>query len=140
MLRIVRLAPVVLLYLVVGCSDSTSPLSLSLNRVRWENQNLHDYSYVATRLCFCPGPGGPVMVEVTQGHVSRVVELATGAETPTIGWYTIDELFDQLVRNSTPPGTVEFDPRMGYPRRIERCCLENDSGSIYTANALSASH
>jgi uncharacterized protein DUF6174 len=138
MYRIVSALPAILLGFVVGCRDSTAPLSLSLNRMRWESQNLHDYSYVATHLCFCPGPDGPVTVEVSQGHVSRVVILATGAETPTTGWYTIDELFDQLVRYPTPAPTVVFDSRLGYPRRIERCCLENDSGSIYTADALSA--
>jgi Family of unknown function (DUF6174) len=138
MLRIVRLAPVVLLSLVFGCSDSTAPISLNLNRLRWERQNFDDYSYVASHTCFCPGPEGFVRVEVTQGQVSRVVVLATGAESPTAGWYTVDELFDQLVRS--PTATVVFDPRLGYPRRIETCCLENDSGSIYTADALTAAN
>jgi hypothetical protein len=81
-------------------------------------------------------PPGPVTVEVTQGQVSRVVVISTGAEIATGGWYTIDELFDRL-RSTTVPASVTFDARLGYPRRIEICSVADDSGSIYTASTLS---
>ena len=75
-------------------------------------------------------------VEVTQGQVSRVTVIATGVEAPVSGWYTIDELFEQILFGSGTPPTVTFDRTRGYPTHVERCCLANDSGSIYTAAAL----
>ena|GEM_PF-3670986 len=59
--------------------------------------------------------------------------IATGAQLT--GYSTIDELFDQI-RSATPALTVEFDRSLGYPTRIERCCLEDDSGSVTTISSL----
>ena len=137
MLSFVR--PVVSAVLILaygGCSDGAGPKGTIAARERWEAQNLSSYSYVATHQCFCPFTNGPVKVEVTQGHVSRVTVVATGAEAPLTGWYTIDELFDQILSGSGPPPTVTFDFVRGYPTHVERCCLADDSGSIYTAASL----
>jgi hypothetical protein len=64
-----------------------------------------------------------------------VTVIGTGAEISTDGWYTIDQLFDQILAATTPL-TVTFDPIKGYPRTIERCCMADDSGSIYMASTL----
>jgi hypothetical protein len=82
--------------------------------------------------CFCVLTG-PVKVEVVGGHVARVTVIATGAQLT--GYSTIDELFDQI-RSATPALIVEFDRSLGYPTRIERCCLEDDSGSVTTISSL----
>jgi len=139
MLNFVR--PVVSAVLILAfarCSDGAGPKGAVEARVRWQAQNLSSYSYVATKQCFClfPNGPGPMRVEVTQGHVSRVTVVPTGVETPIAGWYTIDELFDQILSGSGPPPTVAFDPVRGYPTHVERCCLADDSGSIYTAASL----
>jgi hypothetical protein len=137
MLNFVRpVVSAVLILAFAGCSDGAGPKGTIAARERWEAQNLSSYSYVATHQCFCPFPNGPVKVEVTQGHVSRVTVVATGAEAPLTGWYTIDELFDQILSGSGPPPTVTFDLVRGYPTHVERCCLADDSGSIYTAASL----
>ena len=48
----------------------------------------------------------------------------------------IDELFD-WVRLMTGPVSVTYDATLGYPQRIEICCLADDSGSIYTVSSVS---
>jgi hypothetical protein len=120
---------------VTALDEATAPYTVVEAQNLWQSQSISTYSYVATHQCFCVFPPGPVMVEVTQGQVSRVIVQATGVEISTNGWYTIDQLFDQLL-STTPPDTVVFDARLGYPRKIERCCVANDSGSIYTASTL----
>jgi hypothetical protein len=133
----VRNAAFALLVLAcAACRDTNGPKSVTEAQDLWQSQNLSSYSYVATHECFCNFPPGPVTVEVTQGQVSRVVVLSTGAEIATGGWYTIDELFDRLHAMTAQAASVTFDPRLGYPRRIEICCVADDSGSIYTASTL----
>lgn len=139
MLNLVRLVVSASLFLAfAACSDGAGPRGTIEAREQWQAQNLSSYSYVATHQCFCPFPNGtgPMTVEVTQGHVSRVTVIATGAEAPVSGWYTIDELFDQILSGSGPSPTVAFDRVRGYPTHVERCCLADDSGSIYTAASL----
>ena len=137
MTRFVRNAGFALSLLAfAACSDATGPTSIADAEALWQSQKLSSYSYFATHECYCPFPPGPVTVYVAQGQVSRVVVQSTGAEIATTGWYTIDQLFDRL-RSTTVTPSVTFDPRLGYPRRIEICCVANDSGSIYTASSLS---
>ena len=124
MLRIVSVVPVGLLALVVGCSDTTAPVSLSLNRVRWERQNLHDYQYTGERFCFCL-PEGPVSVTVVSDQVTSVRVVATGAQLPTAGWYTVQQLFDlaqDYFGEEDKSVRVEYDPVLGYPTLINVTC------------------
>jgi len=115
-----------------SCSDVTAPKTVSEAQSLWRSKNISSYSYVASVGCFCVLTG-PVKVEVVGGHVARVTVIATGAQLN--GYSTIDELFDQI-RSATPALTVEFDRSLGYPTRIERCCLEDDSGSVTTISSL----
>ncbi|HMG71011.1 MAG TPA: DUF6174 domain-containing protein [Gemmatimonadaceae bacterium] len=139
MLNLVRpVVSAVLILASAACSDGAGPTGAVAARQRWEAQHLSSYSYVADKTCFCwfPDGPGPMRVEVTQGTVSRVTVIATGVETTIAGWYTIDELFEQILYGSGTPPTVAFDPVRGYPTRVEVCCLANDSGSIYTAASV----
>jgi hypothetical protein len=120
----------------VACGDAAGPKSVGDAEALWQSHNLSSYSYVATHQCFCLFGPDPVKVEVSQGQVSRVVVVSSGAEIATRGYYTIDELFD-WVRSITGPATVTYDPTLGYPQRIEICCLADDSGGIYTVSGLS---
>ena len=119
-----------------ACGDAAGPKSVGDAEALWQSQNLSSYSYVASHQCFCVFGPGPVTVEVSQGQVSRVVLISTGAEIATTGYYTIDGLFDWLRSMSGEP-SVRFDSRLGYPQRIEICCVADDSGFIYTASSLS---
>lgn len=138
MARFVRNVGFVLVGLALAaCGDAAGPKSVGDAEALWQSQNLSNYSYVATHQCFCLFGPDPVRVEVSQGQVSRVVVISTGAEIATRGYYTIDELFD-WVRSITGPASITYDPRLGYPQRIEMCCLADDSGFVYTASTLSA--
>jgi hypothetical protein len=124
MLKIVSVVPVVLLALVVGCSDSTAPVSLNVNRVRWERQNLHDYQYTGERFCFCL-PEGPVSVTVVSDQVTSVRVVATGAQLPTAGWYTVQQLFDiaqGYFGEKDKSVRIEYDRALGYPTLINVTC------------------
>lgn len=120
--------------LLVSCSDSTAPRNAVDAQGLWRSQNIASYSYVAERVCFCEVGSEPVTIQVVQGKVSSVTVVATGAEIPTTGWPTIDELFDEIIAN--PPTTVQFNAALGYPTRIDRCCLADDSGSSFTVSDL----
>jgi hypothetical protein len=125
MLRFVRLATVVLLASFTGCSDSTGPVSLGLNRLRWENQNLLDYVYTARRGCFCPESGQEVLVTVLADRVASVRVVATGVEVNPAGWYTVPELFDlvdQSLGGSYTRVGVEYHQELGYPTEIDLVC------------------
>jgi len=128
---------VVGLVALASCNHATAPTTVAEAKTLWQSQNLSSYSYTASHSCYCVFGSGPVTVDVAQGRVTRVTDIATGAEIPVTGWYTIDELFDQLLFIEGQVPSVQFDATLGYPRRIERCCIANDSGSIYTASGLS---
>jgi hypothetical protein len=120
--------------LVASCSDSTAPRNAVDAQNLWRSQNISSYSYVAERVCFCELGSEPVTVQVVQGKVSSVTVVATGAQVPDSGWRTIDELFAEIMAN--PPTTVQFNRVLGYPTEIDRCCLADDSGSVYTVSDL----
>lgn len=131
--RPVASAAVILAF--AACNDATAPKTVSEAQILWQSKNISTYSYVAETGCFC-SLIGPVKVEVVGGHVARVTLVETGAELPIAGRSTVEDLFDEI-RSATPPLTVTFDRVLGYPTRIERCCLADDSGSVttFTLNA-----
>lgn len=139
--RIVRLAPVLLLLFFVGCSDSMAPLSLTLNRARWENQNLHEYLYTARRICFCPDAGQDVYVLVLSDAVFSARVVGTNVELPKDQWHTVDQLFDLAERSFGENGQtvrVKYHPELGYPTLIEVQCPPNiaDCGLTIEAKNL----
>jgi hypothetical protein len=137
--RIVRAAPFLLFFLVVGCSDSTGPASLNLNRLRWERQNLHDYMYLAERFCFC-APVGPVYVTVKADTVYSAQAALTGVSLPRTEWLTVEQLFDVAERSFGEKDKrvrVEYDPALGYPKLVEVSCPAiADCGFTFTAKNL----
>lgn len=130
-----RSSPVVFALLVASCRDATGPATLAEARSLWQSQNVSTYNYIASHQCFCVFSPDAVRVEVVDGIVFRVTAVATGAEVQTSGYYTIDYLFDWAGR--IQPNTLEFDRSFGYPTRIYKCCIENDSGFIYTVSGFS---
>jgi hypothetical protein len=142
--RIVRLAPVVLLALFIGCRDNTAPdqtRSLRLNRLLWENQNLHDYRYTGYLVCGeCPSNHGPVFVTVLSDTVSSVKLTTTGVEVSRQGWQTVDQMFDLMERTFADKTwwiTVEYDSALGYPTQILRGCPAQDCAGGIVVKDLS---
>jgi hypothetical protein len=125
-----------LILALAACNDVTAPKTVEEAQRLWQSKNISSYSYVVDVGCYC-SLIGPVKVEVVGGHVARATLVATGAQLPITGRSTIDEMFDQILSEVTPP-TVVFDRILGYPRSIERCCMANDSGSIITISSLTS--
>jgi hypothetical protein len=124
------------LLVLAACGDTTAPAPQSVAEARalWAAHNLTTYSYFGTQTCFCAVPSGLVRVDVLDGNVSAVTDMTAHAQIPSAGWLTIDALFD--LAETLQPRPVEFDRYLGYPKRVERCCLADDSGSVYTVSSL----
>lgn len=124
------------LLVFAACGDATAPAAprtVAEARALWESKNLTTYSYYGSQTSFI-GPSGMVRVDVSNGSVLAVTDMTTHAEIPTLGWLTIDQLLD--LAETLQPQPVEFDRYLGYPKRVERCCMADDSGSIYTVSSL----
>ena len=135
MQRFVRSAALPALVLVLaGCADSLGPPStVAEARALWVSHNLHTYSYFGTRASFA-GASGVVRVDVSNGSVVAVTDMTTHAAVATAGWLTVDQLLD--LAETMQPHRVQFDRSLGYPTRVERCCMADDSGTTYTVSSL----
>jgi len=91
------------------------------------------YSYFGSQVSF-GGSSGLVRVDVSAGEVVAVTDMTTHAEIPTATWLTVDQLLD--LAETLQPMPVEFDRGLGYPKRVERCCMADDSGAVYTVSSL----
>ena len=135
MTRFVRNGRVAVLLLVfAACRDATAPSSVAEARLLWESHNLTTYGFVGSQACFCALPNGPVQVDVVDGKVSSVTDLTTHAQISSAGWLTVEQLFDLAETVQSQP--LEFDKDLGFPKKVERCCISNDSGSIYTVSSV----
>jgi hypothetical protein len=119
-----------------ACRDTTAPAPKSVAEARalWAAHHLTTYSYFGTQSCFCTVPTGLVKVDVVDGKVSAVTDMTTHAQIPSASWLTVDELL--TLAETLQPQPVEFDRYLGYPKRVERCCVADDSGSVYTVSSL----
>jgi hypothetical protein len=136
MTRSVRNGSLALTLLVfAACGDSTGPGPQTVEEARalWASHNLTTYSYVGSQTSFV-GPSGPVRVDVSDGIVTGVTNLTTQAQISTTGWLTIDQLLN--LAETLQPQPVEFDRQYGYPKRVERCCIADDSGAVYTVSSV----
>ena len=135
--RFVRNAGFALLVLAfAACGDTIAPAPRTVAEARalWASHHLTSYSYFGTQACFCAAPSGLVKVDVLDGKVSAVTDMTTHAQIPSASWLTVDELIN--LAETLQPQTVEFDRYLGYPKRVERCCVADDSGAIYTVSSF----
>lgn len=121
--KIVRVVSIVLVSVLGACSDPSAPISLSVNRARWESQNLHDYSYIGRQFCICPPGSKPeVMVVVLSDTVFSARAVGTTVEQPKGAWLTVPQLFDfaeSSYRNGDYENVrVEYHPELRYPTLI----------------------
>jgi hypothetical protein len=92
-------------------------------RALWQSQNIADYDFVLGRSCFCdPDFTRPGLVMVRMNSIVAVFDAQTHEPRRLQDFFTIDAAFDSL-RDSLlfQPTTLviaEFDPQLGYPRRI----------------------
>jgi hypothetical protein len=120
--------------LLASCSDSlpTTPTAeWDAARARWAERGPSHYTYETRSICFC------IItvtfwhrVEVRDGQVIAVTPIEsfpTSGTVPLTTWRTIPQLLEraQPVNGSAPfevQRIVEYDPTLGYPRRIETRC------------------
>jgi hypothetical protein len=121
--------------LFAACRDSSGPGPQTVEEARalWASHNITTYSYVGSQTSFV-GPSGPVRVDVSNGIVTGVTNLTTQTQIATTGWLTIDQLLN--LAETLQPRPVEFDRQYGYPKRVERCCIADDSGAVYTVSSV----
>ncbi len=136
MQRLVRNGSLLLSFLVfAACGDSIGPGPQTLEEARalWASHHLTSYSYFGSRDSFA-GASGLVRVEVVDGTVSAVTDWTTHAPIATTGWLTIDQLLNLAA--TLQPRPVEFDRSLGFPKRVERCCIADDSGAVYSVESV----
>ncbi len=124
-------------------SEAGSPSEAAVQEQRWQAAGIADYRYDFQQECFCVREQvQPVTIEVRGGEMRRVMTRETGedlATLPNLQWPTIDGLFSTIAEaeeQGRQPLTVEYDPELGYPTRIEIGSLAADAGVIYTASDL----
>ncbi|HYW50413.1 MAG TPA: DUF6174 domain-containing protein [Gemmatimonadaceae bacterium] len=142
--RWARRAAVGALVVVSGCgTDPTAPIPLTLRiadaQRRWDRANLSHYRFYSSAGCEClPEYASRKEVFVLNDAVISVQDAATGIPRPLAYRQPIDSLFALLRREVWGEGTVEveFDSRLGYPRRIAFGRREVDGGGIITVEEL----
>lgn len=123
-------------------TDSATPVpgDPDVQRQVWERQQIDDYRYTYSRLCFC-GPLRAVRVEVRNGEVVDVREAESGRLVDRNRWNevaTVDALFDRIFQAEELEDytDVSYHPTLGYPMRAELGTMANDAGVRYTIDHL----
>ena len=94
---------------------------LEINRDKWRNQGLRDYSLTMTRLCFCVDVV-PFAVTVRSDSVVAAVRTSDGAPSLVIAYLpTVTKLFDfiqKAIDDNTKTISVTYDAELGFPREV----------------------
>lgn len=140
--------------IALGCEAPLAPnelRQLARAEARWAGRPFQSYAFEVRRSCFCP----PVItewarVEVTNGTISRVVVVETGAELrPEERSYfpRVEDVFESIrnAQNEKKPEwladvVAQFDPALGYPSFVEFIQKPGiaDAGSTYYLRRASA--
>ena len=126
---------------IVGSGDDDE---LEDRRRQWALQNIRDYQFEYTRMCFCALGGERVRIEVRNDAVVAVTSVRTGQSllnTPNGNWPTVDGLFDAVQRAIDTDAhklDVDYDAQLGYPTKIDIDHIKNaiDDEVVHTATGL----
>ena len=130
---------------MMGNDDAEERARLAQARSRWRGAGISDYSYEMRKLCFCPPEYvGPFTITVRGGAVVSVVYLPTGASVVPVPERhpTVDGLFEVVeatLERNPDQLSIDYDPALGYPRRIDVDTIVRavDDEVTYEANGLS---
>ena len=120
-MRYIRLTGVLLLA-ACGSDSPTATVNRSLTEQRalWVSEDLADYSFDVSRVCYCQFVGD-VRVTVKNRVITDVTELASEIARDPDNFRTINGLFDLIqdaYNQNAHEVQVEFHPNRGYPTRI----------------------
>jgi uncharacterized protein DUF6174 len=108
--------------LLGGCDFTSESLR---KEQEWKAQEIHDYSFVYTRLCFCGFDGpNPAVITVHNDVVTKVVNPISSVSggVSTVGYPTIDAVF-AIIANAKSHGADEIDVRYdntyAFPKSIK---------------------
>jgi len=117
----------------MSCKRNQSPLDSELEEItnievayqKWQGNKSSSYQIEQRFICFCISPAGRwIRVTVKDNEIEAALDLETSSVYSTEIFdklYTIEEAFQQI-RNfeERNPATleIEYDPRYGYPKRI----------------------
>ena len=112
----------------LSCRDGTGPgdrvAEVTLQRVRWTQQSVSDYAFVARYTCFCALGGVDVRVQVRGGTVVSRTLVSSGEPLPDAdapSFPAIDGFFDRLRDALDQPAAevrVQYDPIYHYPSSV----------------------
>ena len=128
---------------VIGCGGFEEDQSqqalfqLSVNRMKWDNQQIHDYSFdydveanIAPR---------PLRIEVRADTVNRVSNRQTGEVYANAGNPTVDSLFARVSQLIASPGDgirIQYNSPLGFPESITVASSIPDTGYTITVSNL----
>lgn len=119
----------------LGCADGTAPNGLAgdlaVNRARWAQLGITDYTYRLTVSCFCAVSPPDVTVTVRNGSITAVRDHQSGeAVDPSRHhlYYTVEGLFDEA-QGALDAGAdrvdVQFHSQLHYPALVDIDRLRN---------------
>ena len=128
--------------LLVGCGEPVAPhgsiSELRIHRQKWLSKRPSEYSY---HVVLNTGIGYVGTVHVTNGEARVFANPGTPVAAP---WASIEAAFDraeQSLAGSLYEFEVEYDPTLGYPRRIwinpEKLTADDEWGFTVTDFRLS---
>jgi len=124
------------LFLISSCdsiSDGRKDDNFRTNLNLWKEQNIENYSFEFSKLCYCSGLFNPSIIVVKADTIQAVLDPETGEalrdpQTEELvfpkfseSFLTIDELFDIIdsARQKADKLIVEYNQKTGYPEYIE---------------------
>ena len=113
---------------------------VSRQREVWRAQDIDDYRFAYSRVCFCL-QRGTVQVTVRDGRITDVRQVESGQAVPRESWAefpTVDALFEQIAaaQSRNVYTDIKFHPSLGYPVEAEVGTLANDAGVRHTVSGL----
>lgn len=124
------------LFLIFSCdsiSDGRKDDNFRTNLNLWKEQNVENYSFEFSKLCYCGGLFNPSIIVIKADTIHAVLDPETGEtlrdpQTDELvfpmyfeSFLTIDELFDIIdsARQKADKLNVEYNLRSGYPEHID---------------------
>ncbi len=105
--------------------ENSSTAQLQRNKQLWAKQNISNYRFTLSRICFClPETTRPVNIEVRNGQVTSIVPVSQGPSFNREDFThhaSIAKLFDVVedaIAKEAEHLSVTYHPTLGYPTQI----------------------